>query len=274
MKASRVIVSGPLDDLRSPLIRLLQEAARLGPLYVLPWPDEAIREIEGREPRFPLAERLYFLQALRYTTTVEPAHPFPGPQMLPAAHAIADSIWVVDQAGDLPQKREFCRANGLMYRVIPDQAISGFPIDPLPAPERGQRQQVMITGSFDWLHTGHVRFFEEVSAYGDLIAVVGHDANIELLKGPGHPLYKQEERLYMVYSIRYVCQAMLSSGRGWLDAEPELARLKPDIYAVNEEGDKPEKRAYCQSHGIQYLVLKREPRAGLTRRSSTDLRGF
>ena len=43
----------------------------------------------------------------------------------------------------------------------------------------------MATGCYDWLHTGHVRFAEEVSAYGDLYVVVGHDANIRLLKGDG-----------------------------------------------------------------------------------------
>ena len=41
----------------------------------------------------------------------------------------------------------------------------------------------------------------------------------------------------MVGSIRYVKQALISSGEGWLDADPEIRRLKPDIYAVNEDGD-------------------------------------
>ena len=270
-------MSAPLDDLRSPLVRFLQEAARLGPLHVFPWPDEAIRAIENREPRFPLAERLYFLQALRFPNTVASPASFspssPPPVFLPAGLPTG-SIWVVDQAGDHPEKRAFCLEYGLRYHVIPDQALQGFPLAPLPIPEKCLHKQIIITGSFDWLHTGHIRFFEEVSTYGDLIAIVGHDANIELLKGPGHPLFKQEERLYMVQAIRHVAYAALSTGHGWLDAEPELERLKPDIYAVNEEGDKPEKRAYCQSHGIEYLVLKREPKTGLPRRSSTDLRGF
>ena len=79
---------------------------------------------------------------------------------------------------------------------------------------------------------------------------------------------------YMVGSIRYVAQALISTGHGWLDAEPEIERLKPDIYAVNEDGDKPEKRTYCREHGIEYVVLKRLPKAGLPRRESTKMRGF
>ena len=78
----------------------------------------------------------------------------------------------------------------------------------------------------------------------------------------------------MVGSIKYVKQALISSGEGWLDADPEIRRLQPDIYAVNEDGDKGGKREYCASRGIEYIVLKRTPAPGLPRRSSTDLRGY
>ena len=43
---------------------------------------------------------------------------------------------------------------------------------------------------------------------------------------------------------------------------------------MNEDGDKPVKREYCERRGIEYVVLKRVPKAGLPRRESTDLRGF
>jgi len=67
---------------------------------------------------------------------------------------------------------------------------------------------------------------------------------------------------------------LISSGWGWMDAEPEIDRLRPDIYAVNEDGDKPEKREFCTQRRIEYVVLKRLPKPGLQPRSSTDLRGF
>jgi hypothetical protein len=59
-----------------------------------------------------------------------------------------------------------------------------------------------------------------------------------------------------------------------MDAAPEIAAVKPDIYAVNEDGDRPDKRAFCAAHGLEYVVLKRIPREGLPRRESTLLRGF
>ncbi len=262
---------GALDDLRAPLVRFLQEASRFGPLHLLCWSDKIVQQALGHAPAFPLPERLYFLQSLRYVRSVEILDTLPAPHTLPGPSRFAG--WVVDETSDRPEKRTFCHQNGLGYHVVPNSDITGFPLEALSAPA-SSRKLVMVTGSFDWLHTGHIRFFEEVSTYGSLVVVVGHDANLRLLKGPGHPLIPQDERLYMVHSIRYVSQALLSSGHGWLDAGPELERLRPDIYAVNEDGDKPEKHAYCQSHGIEYLVLKRIPKEGLPRRSSTDLRGF
>jgi glycerol-3-phosphate cytidylyltransferase-like family protein len=104
--------------------------------------------------------------------------------------------------------------------------------------------------------------------------IVGHDANIRLLKGAGHPLLPQGERRYIVGSIKFVKRALISSGDGWLDADPEIRKLKPDIYAANEDGDKGGKREYCQKLGIEYLVFKRTPAPDLPERSSTELRGF
>ena len=78
----------------------------------------------------------------------------------------------------------------------------------------------------------------------------------------------------MVQSIRFVKQAQISSGSGWMDAEPEIDVIKPDYYVVNEDGDKPEKQAFCDAHHIEYKVLKRLPKPGLPRRESTALRGF
>ena len=159
------------------------------------------------------------------------------------------------------------------YRVLPASQMRGFP-EPPPTPSPPGRKKVVATGCYDWFHTGHVRFTEEVSALGDLYVVLGHDANIRLLKGDGHPLFPQAERRYVVGSIKYVKQALISSGEGWLDADPEIRCLKPDIYVVNEDGDRGGKREYCEKLGIEYLVLKRTPAPGLPPRSSTVLRGF
>lgn len=266
-----MIVSGSFDDLRAPQVRLLHEAARLGPLRVCLWSDELVTQLAGRPPKFPQAERQYLVESLRFVDAVTLCDGPADRDALPPETIAPADTWVVDAAGDSPAKQAFCRAHGLQYRVLRTGDLQGFPEVP-PQPATGRR--VIVTGCYDWFHSGHVRFFEEAAALGDLYVVVGHDANIRLLKGDGHPLFPEQQRRYMVAAVRFVTQALVSSGHGWLDAEPEIERLRPHVYAVNEDGDKPEKRQYCEAHGIEYHVLKRTPKAGLPRRQSTDLRGF
>jgi cytidyltransferase-like protein len=266
-----VVVSGAFDDLRSPQIRLLEEAAKLGKLSVVLWSDEQIRRFTGASPKFPFAERWYFLNAVRYVSRVIENDGLSNADSLPSA--IGAAIWADIESDANSARARFAAANQIAYRVIRGEELQGFPAPTALAVDPA-RKKVVVTGSFDWFHSGHVRFFEEVSGYGDLTVIVGHDANIRLLKGEGHPLLSQDERRYLVGSIKYVQQALISSGDGWLDADPEIQWLKPDVYAVNEDGDKGGKREYCQQRGIEYLVLKRVPAEGLPKRSSTDLRGF
>ena len=277
----KVVVSGSFDDLRSRHVRFFHEASKLGDLHLLLWPDEAARVLEGREPKFPQKERLYFLDAVRYVKNVTLVAGQVEPDALPQVDGLQPDLWVVNEASDSPDKRTYCDRAGIAYYVVPDEDLVGFPTETCqvfqPTLRRtltGLRKKVIVTGCYDWLHSGHVRFFEETSALGDLYVVVGHDENVRLLKGAGHPMFGQEERRYMVQAIRHVTQALVSTGHGWMDAAPEIARLRPDIYAVNEDGDKPGKRAFCEEHGIEYAVLKRLPKEGLLKRQSTALRGF
>jgi cytidyltransferase-like protein len=270
---SSIVVSGAFDNLGATDLRLLEEAAKLGELTVLLWPDEAGPALGGQPYKFPLAERQYFLNAVRYVSRVIPVR---GPILageLPAVDGLQPAVWLDREGPANAARRAFSQARGLNYGVVPELDLHVYP-EPPPMPSTPGKKRVVVTGCYDWFHSGHVRFTEEVSAYGDLYVIVGHDANIRLLKGEGHPLLPEAQRRYVVGSIKYVKQALVSTGEGWLDADPEIKRIKPDIYAVNEDGDKGGKREYCQQLGIEYLVLKRTPAPGLPRRSSTDLRGF
>lgn len=272
---NQVILSGSFDDLRLSHLRMLEETSRLGSVHVLLWSDETIKRHQGESPKYPEAERLYLLESLRFVEQVTVCQELPNLEVLPSQGAASSAAWIVDHVNGTSDKREFFRSHGVDYRIL---TANGFTKPTVKPPRRptpsSTRKRAIVTGCYDWFHSGHVRFFEEVSELGDLYVVVGHDANIRFLKGEGHPLFSEQERCYMVQAVRFVKQAMISSGHGWLDAEPEIERLAPHIYAVNEDGDRPEKRSYCESHGIEYRVLKRLPKPGLPRRQSTNLRGF
>ena len=269
----QVFLTGAFDDLRSHHVRFLHEASRRGLLSVGLWSDDVVRALLGKTPKFPEKERYYLLQAIRFIDRLEIIRDLADPNAIPALEGISPEIWALHEKDDTPEKRKYCKENGIVCRHISSKELAGFPeFSTLTPSENNSPKKVVVTGCFDWFHSGHVRFFEEVSALGDLYVVVGSDQNVRFLKGEGHPMFSQQERQYVVSSVRYVTQALVSTGHGRMDAEPEIASIRPDLYVVNEDGDKSEKRRFCTEYGIEYVVLKRTPKTGLPRRESTILR--
>lgn len=133
------------------------------------------------------------------------------------------------------------------------------------------KKRVFVSGCYDMLHSGHVAFFKEAATFGDLYVGIGSDATIRDLKGR-HTVNSEQERLYMVKSVRYVTDAWVSKGSGILDFEQDLRDFRPDMFVVNEDGHSPAKKKLCQDLGIAYQILKRIPEAGLPTRSTTALR--
>jgi cytidyltransferase-like protein len=132
-------------------------------------------------------------------------------------------------------------------------------------------KKVFVSGCYDMLHSGHVAFFKEASAYGDVYVGLGSDKTVADLKGR-HTINSEQERLYMVKSIKYVTEAFVNSGNGIMDFENELKELQPDYFVVNEDGYSPTKKELCDSMGIELKVLERIPDAGLPARSTTAIR--
>ena len=132
-------------------------------------------------------------------------------------------------------------------------------------------KKVFVSGCYDLLHSGHVEFFRQAAEYGDLYVGIGSDATIQDYKHH-KTVYSEQERLFMVKSIRYVKDAYINAGSGVMDFVPTLDIVKPDILVVNSDGGNEDKRRICEERGIEYVVLERVPQAGLKARSSTDLK--
>lgn len=132
-------------------------------------------------------------------------------------------------------------------------------------------EKVFVSGCYDLLHSGHVEFFRQASQYGELYVGIGSDSTI--LEYKHHKtFYPEQERLFMVKSIRYVKDAFINAGSGIMDFVPTVEFLHPDVFVVNEDGSSDTKRKFCEEHGIEYVVLERTPAEGLTARSSTDIK--
>ena len=132
-----------------------------------------------------------------------------------------------------------------------------------------KNKKVFVSGCYDLLHGGHIAFFKTASHYGDLYVAIGSDENVRLLKGK-MPYFSQDERTYMVSAVRFVKEAFVASGSGMLDFEPDIERIKPDIFIVNSDGHTPEKELLCRKHRIEYKVLERIPEKGLPARASSS----
>lgn len=133
------------------------------------------------------------------------------------------------------------------------------------------KKKVLVSGCFDLLHAGHIAFFTEAASYGELYVCVGSDSNIRSLKQKA-TYFSEEERLYLVQNIRCVKEALISSGTGMLDFEPDMRRLRPDIFVVNRDGHTPEKASLCRELNVEYKVLKRIPAHNLPARASSIIK--
>ena len=111
-------------------------------------------------------------------------------------------------------------------------------------------KKVFVSGCYDLLHSGHVEFFRQAAQYGELYVGIGSDKTIEGYKHH-KTIYSEQERLFMVKSIRYVKDAYINQGSGILDFLPTLDIVKPDILVVNSDGGNDDKRRVCEERCLR-----------------------
>ena len=132
-------------------------------------------------------------------------------------------------------------------------------------------KRVFVAGSFDMLHSGHITFLKRAAQFGELFIGIGSDYSVKKYKGKS-PVCNEQERLFMVKSVRYVLDAWINSGEGSFDYKEDLKHIEPDIVIVNEEQTSDEKEVACKKLGIEYIILRRTQESGFPVRSTTKYR--
>ena len=100
--------------------------------------------------------------------------------------------------------------------------------------------RVMIFGTFDILHAGHLHLFRTAKNYGDeLIVVVARDLNVSKIKG-ALPLHNERERKAMLTHIDLIDIVTLGDKKNVCTA---VHRYKPDIIVLG----------YDQNHFVEFL---------------------
>lgn len=88
---------------------------------------------------------------------------------------------------------------------------------------------VMIFGTFDIIHGGHIHMFKEAKEYGNrLIAVVARDVNVERIKEYGS-LHTENERLELLSHIDLIDEVVMGDKT---DVYKVIQEKKPDVIAL------------------------------------------
>lgn len=71
---------------------------------------------------------------------------------------------------------------------------------------KGEGKRIVFTnGCFDILHIGHVKYLEEAKRLGDILVLgLNSDASVQSIKGPLRPVVPENERAYLLGSLKVV----------------------------------------------------------------------
>ncbi len=107
-------------------------------------------------------------------------------------------------------------------------------------------KKVLVFGTFDGLHEGHLNFFKQAKEYGDfLVVVVARDSTVERVK-KRKPKFNEQDRLkyLLTRSREWVSEARL--GNEGDNPYKIIGEIKPDVICLG----------YDQTHFTEKLEEK------------------
>ena len=89
-------------------------------------------------------------------------------------------------------------------------------------------KQIVVNGTFDILHRGHIELLEYAKSLGDhLLVCIDTDERVSELKGPSRPINNQNDRKYMLESLQ--CVDSVTTFSSDHELEQILAQYQADI---------------------------------------------
>ena len=102
--------------------------------------------------------------------------------------------------------------------------------------------KVMIAGTFDLIHTGHLSLIEAAATIGDVYVIIARDSSVEKFKGQV-PIMPENQRMKIIRNIKGVKHVELGSDKeDWLirivEIRPELFLLGPNQWGDADQYEK------------------------------------
>lgn len=92
-----------------------------------------------------------------------------------------------------------------------------------------KKKAIIVSGYFNPIHKGHLELFEIAKGLGDMLIVIVNSDLQRFLKG-SKEFQKEEERLLIVKSIRYVDWAMIS-----IDKDKTQVQSLKEVYGIYKD---------------------------------------
>ena len=115
-------------------------------------------------------------------------------------------------------------------------------------------RRVLVAGTFEILHPGHIAYLREAWSMGRVVAVVARDSNAERIKGR-RIVVPEAQRLEVLRAVEYVHEALLGYEDDMLRIVEEV---RPDVILLgpNQPFDEAELAERLRRRGVEVEVVR------------------
>jgi FAD synthetase len=116
-------------------------------------------------------------------------------------------------------------------------------------------KKILVAGTFDIFHLGHLYFFKKAKKCGDkLIVIVGSDS---ITKKNGKKLiHNQNERAEIIKHLKIVDEVVLGKEKNVIE---NIKKIKPDVVCLGYDQKLPlEIETFCKENKIKIKRIKKK----------------
>ncbi|MBY9015722.1 MAG: FAD synthase [Candidatus Lokiarchaeota archaeon] len=117
-------------------------------------------------------------------------------------------------------------------------------------------KKVLVAGTFDIIHPGHLYLINEAAKMGDVYVIVATDKNRKIYSGET-PIIPEDQRLEVIKSIKNVKEARL--GRSDNNTLKTVEEINPDIILLgpDQKYNLETLKRELEKKGLSNIIVKR-----------------